>query len=65
MKQTRDLGISEFILNPFTIKDLPRAIRRVMDGGGVIIVITSASIDARSWVIDVDEILAPRPPSTV
>jgi len=36
-----------------------------MDGGGVIIVITSASIDARSWVIDVDEILAPRPPSTV
>ncbi len=35
MKQTRDLGISEFILNPFTIKDLPRAIRRVMDGGGV------------------------------
>lgn len=36
-----------------------------MDGGAVIIASTSASIAARSWVIDVDVILAPRPACSV
>ncbi len=33
MKQTRNPGISEFILKPFTIKDLPQADQEVMYGG--------------------------------
>lgn len=33
MKQTRNPGISEFILKPLTIKDLPQAFQEVMYGG--------------------------------
>jgi len=33
MKQTRNPGISEFILKPLTIKDLHQAFQEVMYGG--------------------------------